>query len=210
MIITAITPEKKHLVKIEFDSGEECFLDREVAANHSLCAEEELRSEDLQALISESDYERAKSRALWYLDRGDYTEKAMYQKLLSKGFEKKASAKVIARFVELGIIDDRRFAERFYERCMERNISKRETLHKMIDKGVPYDMAKEISENGDTDEETQIRNLLEGKYSSKLSAERGKEKVFAALARKGFSFSAIRSVLNEFIEELEFCEEYDV
>ncbi len=210
MIITAISKEKKHLVKIEFMGGEECLLDSEVCINHSLCAEMELEAEDLKELKAESDYLRAKSRALWYLDRGDYTEKAMYQKLTRAGFSQKASAKVIGRFVELGIIDDRRYAERFCERCLEHNISKREALHKMYEKGVPYDLAKEMLENSEADEETQIKNLLCGKYASKLNRENGKQKVYAALVRKGFSYSAIRSALNNYLEESEFCEEYDV
>ena len=206
MIITALKTDKKHLVKIELQGGEECLLDRDVCINHALCTEMELSVEELCELKAESDYERAKSRALWYLDRGDYTEKAMYQKLLRAGFSQKAAARVIAKLVELGLIDDRRFAERFYEKCVEHNISKREALHKMYEKGVPYDLAKEIADSEEIDEEAQIKNLLEGKYASKLNAENGRQKVFAALARKGFSFSAIRSAMNEYIEE--FCEEY--
>ena len=45
----------------------------------------------------------------------DYTEKALYEKLIRAGFGKAASAAVIARLLELGIIDDRRYAERMAE-----------------------------------------------------------------------------------------------
>ena len=208
MVISSLERQKKHLVKLCFDNGEEFLLDMDICAENSLCKDMEIEAEELKKLSFESDYRRAKSRALWYLDRSDYTEKAMYQKLLRAGFEKKASAEVIARFVELGIIDDRRFAERFFERCCESNISKREALHKMLNKGIPYDLAKEMLESSEVDEEEQIKNLLERKYSSKLSAEKGTEKVFAALMRKGFSYSAIRSALKQYNEELEFSEEY--
>jgi len=207
MVINAITPDKKHLVKIEFESGGECLLDRDVCVNHALCCEMELESEDLKELQSESDFVRAKSRALWYLDRSDYTEKAIYQKLTRAGFGQKTAAAVVARLVELDLINDRRFANRFFERCTEHNISKREALHKMYEKGVPYDLAKEVLQNGEVNEEEQIKNLLEGKYSSKLNGENGKQKVFAALVRKGFSYSAIRSAMNNYFDELEFCEE---
>ena len=210
MIISEIVKDKKHLVKVCFFGGEEILLDKDVCADNALCANMELTEEEVQKLIYTSDFTRAKSRALWYLDRNDYTEKAVYTKLLQAKFPKKASAAAVGRLVEIGIIDDRRFAERFFEKCAERNLSKRETFHKMMEKGVPYDLAKEILENGESDEEEQIRNLLNGKYASKLMAENGKQKVFAALARKGFSFSSIRSVMNEVLEDLEFCEEYDV
>ena len=143
MIISSLERQKKYLVKLCFDNGEELFLDRDICAENSLCEDMEIEAEELKKLSFESDYRRAKSRALWYLDRSDYTEKAMYQKLLRAGFEKRASAAAIARLVELGVIDDRRFAERYYERCCESNISKREALHKMLNKGITYDLAKE-------------------------------------------------------------------
>lgn len=210
MIITALKSDKKHLVKVCFFGGEEILLDKDVCIDNALCSDMELDKSEIERLIFESDFKRAKSRAMWYLDRSDYTEKAMFQKLLRAGFKKKAAAAAVGRLAELGIIDDRRFAERFCERCFEHNVSKREALHKMLEKGVNYDLAKEMLENSETDEEQQIKNLLERKYASKLTAENGKQKVFAALARKGFSFSAIRSAMNEVLEDLEFCEEYDV
>ena len=210
MIISELIRDKKHLVKVCFLGGEEILLDKDVCADNALCADMDLTEEEVQKLLYVSDFTRAKSRALWYLDRSDYTEKSIYNKLLQAKFPKKASAAAVGRLVELGIIDDRRFAERFFEKCLEHNVSKRETFHKMLLKGVPYELTKEIIENGESDEEEQIKNLLQGKYASKILAENGKQKVFAALARKGFSFSAIRSAMNEVLEESEFCEEYDV
>jgi regulatory protein len=73
----------------------------------------------------------------------------------------------------------------------------------MLQKGVPYDLAKQVLEETEADEDTQIRNLIEKKYRSKLQSENGAKKVFDALARKGFSFSAIREALKSYIEELE-------
>ena len=77
----------------------------------------------------------------------------------------------------------------------------------MLLKGVPYDLAKEMLEESDTDEEEQIKNLLEGKYAYKLTQEKGAEKVYAALVRKGFSYSTVRSAMKKYTEQLEFCEE---
>lgn len=207
MIITAITKDKKHLTKLLFVDGSELLLDDDVTAENSLTAGQDVSAEELKELKFSSDYKRAKSRALWYLDRMDYTEKALYEKLLKAGFSKKASAAVLARFCELGVIDDRRYAERMAERCKENNISKREAMHKMLLKGVPYDLAKELLEDSETDEEGQIANLLEGKYAYKLTQENGAQKVYAALVRKGFSYSSVRSAMKKYTEQLEFCEE---
>ena len=77
----------------------------------------------------------------------------------------------------------------------------------MLSKGIPYDLIKQVLESFGTDEEGQIKNLLEGKYRNKLIAEDGAQKVFAALVRKGFSYSAVRNSIKDYIEEQEFCGE---
>ncbi len=208
MQITDIKKDKKHLTRIVFSDGNEQLLDKDVCDGEGLFVGYEVDCERLEELKYESDYKRAKSRAMWYLDRMDYTERALYEKLVKAGFGKKASAAVLAYLCKLGLVDDRRYAERFAERCIEGNISKREAYQKMLLKGVSPSLAKEILSELECNEEAQIAALIEKKYAQKLADERGHEKVFAALARKGFSFSAIKSALKKYSEELEFCEEY--
>lgn len=207
MQIIAIKKEKQHLSRIVLDNGEEVLLDNDICSDNSLKIGVELTVLNLEQLISISNYARAKSRALWYLDRSDITEKALFEKLVRAGFEKRASAKVIKRLVEVELINDRRYAENYAEKLLNSNVSKREAVGKMLSKGVPYDLVKEVLDNFDTDEEEQIKNLIEKKYKNKLIAENGAQKVYAALIRKGFSYGAVRSVIKNYIEEQEFCEE---
>ena len=207
MIIVSAEKQKKHLTRLVFADGGEILLDSSVCENHALKAGGEITQEKLSELKYESEYERAKERALWYLDRADRTEKALFQKLVTAGFDKRASAEVIARLKELGLVDDTRFAENFAGRCRDSCVSPREAVSKMLAKGVPYEIAKAAADNSDTDEEEQLRRLIEKKYARKLNEENGARKVYAALIRKGFSFSAVRSVLKKYSEELEYCEE---
>ena len=207
MLITETQRQKKHLTKLLFDNGEEAFLDNDICINYSLKPETQISEEELNRLKYESEYVRAKSRALWYLDRADRTEKGMYEKLVTAGFDRKASAAVVGRFVEVGLIDDRRFAENFAEKCRNANISKREGIRKMLQKGVPYDIANEVFSETEVDEEEQVRAVIEKKYARKLEQENGVKRVYAALVRKGFSFSAVRNALKKYSEELEYSEE---
>ena len=207
MLVTEVQKQKKHLTKLLFDNGEEAFLDNDICINYSLKPETQISEEELKKLIYESEYVRAKSRALWYLDRADRTEKGMYEKLVGAGFDRKASAAVVGRFVEVGLIDDRRFAENFAEKWRDANISKREGIKKMLLKGVPYDIAKEVFSETEVDEEEQVRAVIEKKYARKLEQENGVQRVYAALVRKGFSFSAVRNALKKYSEELEYSEE---
>lgn len=207
MQIIDIKDTKKHLTALTFLGGEVIELDKDTVSEKGLCKGTVLSEELLKEYKHDSDYRRAKARALWYLDRMDHTEKALFEKLVKAGFSKKISAEVLARLVEFGLIDDRRYAERFAERCRDSNISKREATQKMLAKGIPYDLIKEVLAETETDEAAQIAALLRGKYAYKLSQEGGVEKVYAALVRKGFAFGDIRTALKEYSEELEFCEE---
>ena len=152
MIINAFKRQKKHLTAVQLSDGREILLDNDTCTDFCLKQDAEITEERLQELMYDSEYRRAKSRALWYLDRADRTEKGLYRKLCEAGFDKKASAAVVARFVEVGLLDDRRFAENFAERCKEANISPRETVRKLYEKGIPYDMAKETVESFDVDD----------------------------------------------------------
>ena len=201
MQIAQIKKDKLHLMKITLSDGSDILIDKDVCCEK--CLKIGCKIEDVNALVFESDYRRAKSRAVWYLDRNDHTEKGLYDKLVRAGFQKTACAKVIARYVEVGLLDDERYARNYAERLMEANVSKREAVAKMLQKGVPYDLAKSVLEEINTDEQTQIKNLINKKYRSKLAVENGSEKVFAALVRKGFSYGAVREALKSYIEEFE-------
>ena len=107
------------------------------------------------------------------------------------------------RLKEVGLLDDNRFAENYANRLIESNVSKREALQKLLLKGVPYDLAKSVLEETETDELSQIKNVIEKKYKNKLLSENGAQMVYAALVRKGFSYGAVKTALNEFIEESE-------
>lgn len=203
MQIVSLKKDKLHLTRLSFEDGSEALIDNDVCNERCLKAGTDLSENGLKELLAESDYRRAKSRAVWYLDRADHTEKGLYEKLLRCGFKKESAAKVVARFIEVGLLDDRRFAKNYAERLSCANYSKREILQKLTLKGVPYSMAKEVLEDTDSDEQDKIKNLLEKKYQTKLQKQDGAQKVFAALARKGFSYSQVRQALKSYIEEFE-------
>lgn len=203
MQILNLKKDKLHLTRVFLSDGNEVLIDNDVCYEKSLKVGFEIEDKYLQELLFESDYVRAKSRAIWYLDRLDHTEKGLFDKLVKAGFKKEACAKVIARLKEVGLLDDNRYAENCAERLMSANVSKREAVQKMLQKGIPYDLAKQVLENTQADEQLQIQNLLERKYRSKLMQENGVRKVYEALVRKGFSYSAVKTALKSYIEESE-------
>ncbi len=207
MEITAISKRRGHLYEIELLGADPVTLDIKTVTDNGLYVGQEISEQRLSQLQRESDYTRAMSRAVWYIERGDLSEKALCDKLNKAGFTLAAIKKTAERLIELELINDAALAERMATRLLESNISLRQALLKMTAKGIPRDIAKQALEGVECDAESQIRAIIEKKYKNKLSDRDNTKKVFAALQRLGFGYSDIRSVLKQYSEELEYSEE---
>ena len=207
MRLTEVKRDKKHCARVVTDAGRTLFIDVDVCAEYGLRAGCELDEESLTEILERSDFVRARERALWYLDRADRTERGLYEKLLRAGFPPQASAAAIARLKELGLLDDRRFAENLAERLTGQNVSRREIARKLYEKGVPRAVIDEVLAENHADEHAQIRAVIDKKYRGRLSDPDGVRKVYAALVRRGFSFGAVRDVLKQYSEELQYMSE---
>lgn len=208
MKIVEIKKDKKHTVKVLFDNGKAFNFDLDYWT--SLCMSEEnvIGEQDLKYYLAESDYIRAKSRGMWFLDRSDYSEKTLYEKIVAGGISNTAAARAVARIKELGLIDDRKFAARLATQMSEANISKREAYAKLYNKGIPKDIIKSVLEEIEFDEKSQIIAVIEKKYRLKMSNKQDIQKVYAALIRKGFSYSAVSDAIRKYTNEIETQEEY--
>ena len=205
MKIVKVSPRRKHLTALLLEDGTELLIDSEIVAIKNLSAGSVIES--AADLLSESDKKRARSRAMWYLSRCDHSEKALFDKLIKGGFSPEASRDGVDRMVELGLIDDERYATRLCEFYSEAGKSLREQYAKLILKGVPSSIAKELTaQNGD--ETDKIRRLIDIKYASKLQNDEGIQKVYAALIRKGFSYSDVKAALREYSENLDNSEDF--
>lgn len=199
MKVTALKQMKKAITAVCLDDGSELLLDSELIIIENIKIGSEI--EDIEDLKYLSDYKRAKSRALWYLSRGDLSEKALREKLVRGGFPDKASTDAVERMKELGLVNDEAYASRMAEYLKNSGTSRREAEFKMINRGIPRDIAHSLLET-EENECDKIKYLLEHKYANKLGNEESVKKVFAALIRKGFSYSDVKSALKDYSEEI--------
>lgn len=206
MKIVSLKDKRKGLTSVLLEDGCELLLDTEIVILNSLTPGAVL--DDPDKLLFESDVKRAKSRALWYLSRGDLSRKKLQEKLIRGGFMPSAAIQAVERMEELSLIDDTRLAQRLYEYLSESRASKREILYKLQNKGIPSDIAKQIIEADESSESDKLQKLIKTKYASKLQNEENVKKVFAALIRKGYNYSDVREALKAYSEELENSEEF--
>lgn len=207
MIIESIKAAKGHLFEIKFLGGKQVLLYKDFVIEKSLKEGDEITAAELKNMIAESEYRRAMSRAVWYIERGSLSKKRLYDKLFAAGISKDACQKAVLRMEELDLINDMAFAERLAEQYLTSGISVKEAESKMFLKGIDRKTAREALDLFEVDAKQQIKLLINKKYRSKLTVADNVPKVFAALQRKGFKYSDIKSVLSEYSEQLKYSEE---
>lgn len=124
---------------------------------------------------------------------------------LQKTLEKKCICKITAqRIVEecqkAGYLNDREWIEHFIQKQMAQRAGPQAILMKLRQKGVTEEQAKFALSKLDSEEcqIVRVEELLNNRYHNRnLSDFREKQKVIASLARKGFSFSVIKSALEK-------------
>lgn len=191
----------------ELDSQGLALIDADLVAQKGLSAGDTLSEQDFSVLVAESFYRRAKSRALWYLSRGDLAEKELFLKL-KKVFPEEAARLATDKMRELGYIDDERYAVRLAESLLkEKKVAERQALSIMTAKGIDREVARYALLDTEFDAVSVIKEIILKKYKTRLADPKGVQKVIAALARRGYGFSDIRTALSELDCEAEIYQD---
>ena len=153
--------------------------------------------------------EIAKSRAMHLLAARDYGRKELYDKLMNN-YSEETSIAVTEMMMEYGYIDDERYAKKLAKTYIEiRKYGKKRAALMMREKGLDRDTIDEALADYDSDTITsEIVELLRKKYMDRLflgglEGKKEMQKVIAALARRGYSYSDIKTALYILEEEIE-------
>ena len=200
MIITDIKPARKKLCSVYIDGEYAMKLDAQTLDENCIGVGTTLDDERLHEIIKESEYRRAKERALWLLSSHDHSSGALAEKLRREASEETVEA-VVARMEELGLINDEDYARRLaHDLLYIKKMSARGALYKLMEKGVDKELAQSVLEEFDVDPVEQIAELIERKYAEKLGDEKSLRRTVAALQRLGYSWGDIKSALERFEE----------
>lgn len=159
----------------------------------------------------EKRYQEIMERALFYLGRYAVS-RAKLARYLRKRFAElseeelePALDRVLRRVEELGIIDDRDFAERRIRSLRARGKSKRAIERDLYEKGIERALSEELLRaEGSEDERLSalifIRTKRLGPFRRR---ERPFEKELGAMGRAGFSYGVAKEVLGLSLEDAE-------
>lgn len=165
--------------------------------DHFIADGTEIQEEQWEQLLEEINYKKALNKCGDLLSRRDHSVKELKTKLL-RTVDEKSADRAIKRYIEAGYLDDERFCERLIEYLLtvkkySKYHAKQECFKRGLSSQLVNDKLAEYLDDNDYSAEDTIIELINGKYASKLEKEDGKNKVTAALMRKGFSYSDISS-----------------
>jgi regulatory protein len=194
--ITAIKPQKRNPQRVNLYMDDEYRCALYLISVAWLRIGQELDDDQLAALLEKDGREAAMQQAMRLLERRERTTQEIERKLRERGFAEELIAQVMARLQETGLVNDARFAQRFVEsREHSRPRSRRALSVELRQRGLNDELIGDAVDAVD-DEGAAYRVAL--KQSRKLHALEWlefRQKLSAFLARRGFDYEIIASVV---------------
>ena len=156
----------------------------------------ELSEEVYRSIMDEILLPRAKKRVLYYLKSADKTREQIRRKL-KEGYYPDEIIEETFRFLDrYGFADDDRYAEQYTEE-LRGNKSRKEIALKLKERGISREKAADIIAGlCDEDEYNACAKALKKKYMHGIGGSReDRQKAYAYLARRGFSYDAIEHAM---------------
>lgn len=173
------------------------YIHRDIIGECGIGKGMEISEEDADRLIYKNDLRRARERALYLMESRDHSYSELFDKL-EQNYPEDICFEVCGRLAELGVINDRRYAEKLCRQLFEvKKLGKFRVKQEMRLKGIPGDIIEETLEEfaEEDDSFARLEELVEKKYERYLVDRKGVNKVKNALARKGYSYGEINEVL---------------
>lgn len=205
MKITALEPQKRNKRRVSvFLDGNFLFgLSSETVGALGLHVGREVDRADLDRIAHEEQSYEARQYAFLLLSYKARTTSELKQRLGRKGFSPDIISHTLQRLAELKMVDDAGFARRFAEdRITIGHKGKWRVRGELLKRGIDR---KQIDEAiAEAPDEVAAAKEVAQKYLSRnrrLEPDVLKRRVFALLARRGFSPDTIRQAIN--VEEAE-------
>ena len=198
MRITEAARRRRSLYQLSFEGADSVEVDVRTFDDSPYAVGTDITAEQLERLLSLSMYNRAHDRALYLLGLRDYACRELEQKLLTEA-DPETAARVVERLRQLGLLDDERYAAHTARSLSAyQQYPRRRVEQELRRRGVDGETARAAAEELDTEDFQQALALIEKKYYNKLDSPESRQRVAAALARRGFSYGAIRRAMEQF------------
>lgn len=205
-IVTSLKPQRDgKRVNVYMDGDFAFGIDLDNLVKFGIKIEKEFSKEEIDKIVYEAEFHKTFSKLLNFATLRPRSEKEIndwllrkLKKSLSEKFFLKQSLRLRHRLNKLELIDDVKFAKWWVGQRLEfKQKSKREMQFELKQKGINQQIIKDVFADSDIDEELLAKKQFEkNKYKwKKFDEKTQKEKASAFLARKGFNWETIKSVV---------------
>lgn len=195
MLITDIKFSKNSKILIYSGDRYLTSLSPEVFARYNLKINSEISESELESIILNSQEYKAKERALNILSYRAHSKNELKNKIKAK-FGEQCAQNTVNKIEELGLIDDKAFAENYALELMNKKYySKRRVKFELMKKNISSEIINNILNNIEIDEYEILRNIIEKKNFDNITDEKSKRRAINYLLRLGYDFEQINNIL---------------
>ncbi|GAE88102.1 regulatory protein RecX [Acetivibrio straminisolvens] len=199
MIITSVQKDTKNrgMLSVFIDEEYAFSIPEEDYLRLCLYDKKELSSDEIEEIKKNVTQKSAKYKAIKYLSYKYVTEAVLSEKLRKDGYDEDVIFSVVTELKSMGYINDMIYAQKYvYDRMKLKPKSKKMLRMELIQKGVSGEIANQVLEELDFDEDVVIERLIRKKFGKyDMKEPKIERKIYSFLQHKGFSFEDIRRVL---------------
>lgn len=204
MKITKIEQQKNNKNRWSvFIDGEFAFgINGEEVYDFKLSVGKDINMEEIEKMLIEKEYSKAKDAALNFLSFKARSEKEVRDKLLIKEYNETIINRVIEFLKRYEYINDEKYAKSFVKDGIKlKNVGRKKLIYDLRQKGIKTEIIDHVLDNTDLDEINNVLKLIDKKISNKDELDlKNKQRIYHFLIRKGFSYEIIRKAFDIYFE----------
>ena len=206
MIVSDIVEFDKKRVKVFIDGDFAFVLYKGELRDYNIKSDNYVSDNIYKEIVEVLLPKRATKRAMNLLQKRDYTEKQLREKIAEGLYSEEAINSAIEYVKSYHYLDDDRYARDYINYHLSTR-SRNRIVQDLMNKGINKEMIQGIFDEmiGDPDngdiydiEREQIEKLLEKKHYNSEMDYKEKQKIMAFLLRKGYVIESVKSAMESF------------
>ena len=189
------SPDRAGRYWVTFEDGTKIGLYRQTVEDFGLYIGKELTEEEKVQLLTAAGKMSAKMRAVRIGSATSVAKRDLEDRLVRKGEDPEQAREAVAWMEELHLVDDRNTAEQVVHSCISKGYGLQRAKQALYEKRIPKQYWDEVLEDY-PDQSEKIEKFLRSRLDAD-SDQKEIKKAIDALIRRGHSYGAIRSVLND-------------
>lgn len=205
-VVTSVETNRKGAFVTVNHGQEILYFSRDNWLEKSFSQGDEVDLEEIHQWLLPRQYPEALNYAVSLLALRGRSTGELRKKLLDRHYMEETADMVIYKLEKERFVDDEAFAKDMAMHLSRKRMGKRRIFMELRNKGLSQEMAESAIESLDGEEAMDAaaalaRKLLE-KYSDESDPRKGMQKLYSAMARRGYSFEESRQAVETSLDAL--------